>query len=66
MGELCKDIGVGLPDLPHFFQELRHSVWAMDDRVEGNLPVPQVTTRSVPVLSGRNDKRVAGDTPKYA
>ena len=47
-----------------FFQELQHSVWAMDDGVGGNLLVPPVTIRPVPVLSGRHCGRVAGDTSK--
>ena len=64
MGKLWKYSGFGLPDLPHFCQELRHSVWTMDDREGLNLPIPPVKTRSVPILSNRHDGRVTGDTPK--
>ena len=65
MGKLWKYSGVGLPDMPHFCQELQHSVWAMGCGGGGDLPVLPVTTRPVPVLSGRHDGRVADDTPKH-
>ena len=65
VGILWKDSGVGLPDLSHFCQELRHSVWVMGDGRGKNLPVQPVTIHPVPVLSGRHDRRVAVDTPKY-
>ena len=66
VGKLWKDSGVGLPYQPYFFQELRHSVWEIDDGVGGNLPGPPVKIRPVPVLSGGHAVRVAGDTPTYS
>ena len=48
----------------HIFQELQHSVWAIDDRGGVNLLVPPVTICPVPVLIGRHYRRVAGNTPK--
>ena len=64
VGKLWKGSGVGLPDVPYFFQELHQSVWAMDYGEGENLQGPLVIIRPVPVLSGGHGIRVAGDTPK--